>query len=164
MAAEKNLQLLTQVAGRSGRDKSAGKVVLQTYNPRHYCLRLAASQDYVSFFKREISFREATGFPPFATVVRLLYSDENGEKCIELLNRHYSEIERLKNDVRGGFSFLQKMRCPVKRIDKKNTGFRFLCVCPPARRMRLCKEFTKFATKTKKKVTVFAEVNPQNMS
>lgn len=163
MAAEKTFQLLTQVAGRSGRDKSAGKVVLQTYNPRHYCLRLAASQDYVSFFKREIALREATGFPPFATVVRLLYSDENGEKCIELLNRHYSEIERLKNVYGEDFLFLQKMRCPVKRIDKKYR-FQILMRLSAGKTDEIMQRIYEICDKNEKKVTVFAEVNPQNMS
>lgn len=154
---------MTQVAGRSGRDKSAGKVVLQTYNPRHYCLRLAASQDYVSFFKREIALREATGFPPFATVVRLLYSDENGEKCIELLNRHYSEIERLKNVYGEDFLFLQKMRCPVKRIDKKYR-FQILMRLSAGKTDEIMQRIYEICDKNEKKVTVFAEVNPQNMS
>ena len=60
LAAEKTFQLLTQVAGRSGRDKRQGKVILQTYTPRHYCLQYAARQDYLGFYKREINL-EHTG-------------------------------------------------------------------------------------------------------
>lgn len=163
MAAEKTFQLLTQVAGRSGRDSAAGKVVLQTYNPRHYCLRLAASQDYISFFKREIGLREAAGFPPFAQVVRILYTDEDGEKCIRLLNRHFSEIERLKNEFGESFLFLQKMRCPVKRIDKKYR-FQILMRLSADKADEIMRRVYEICDKNEEKVTVFAEVNPQNMS
>lgn len=163
MASEKTFQLLTQVAGRSGRDSVAGKVILQTYNPRHYCLRLAASQDYISFFKREIGLREATGFPPFAQVVRILYTDENGEKCIQQLNRHFSEIERLKNEYGNSFLFLQKMRCPVKRIDKK-FRFQILMRLTSDKADEIMRKVYEICDKNEEKVTVFAEVNPQNMN
>ncbi len=65
LATERTFELITQVAGRSGRDAETGTVVLQTYTPTHYCLQLASKQDYKSFYKREISLREAGGFPPF---------------------------------------------------------------------------------------------------
>ena len=96
-------------------------------------------------------------------MVRLLYSDENGEKCIELLNRHYSEIERLKNVYGEDFLFLQKMRCPVKRIDKKYR-FQILMRLSAGKTDEIIQRIYEICDKNEKKVTVFAEVNPQNMS
>ena len=55
-ACEKTFSLLTQVAGRSGRGEAKGKVIIQTYNPEHYCVQDASKHDYVSFFEKEITF------------------------------------------------------------------------------------------------------------
>ena len=57
-AAERTFQLLTQVAGRAGRGDLPGPVLIQTINPDHYAVRLAAAQDYEAFYQKEIEFRE----------------------------------------------------------------------------------------------------------
>ena len=63
-ASERTFQLITQAAGRAGRGKELGKVVIQTYDPEHYCIRTAAAQDYESFYEEEISYRMVAGYPP----------------------------------------------------------------------------------------------------
>ncbi len=63
-AAEKTFQLLTQAAGRSGRGKLAGDVVIQTYRPEHFSIQSAADQNYDVFFEREIQYRRNAGYPP----------------------------------------------------------------------------------------------------
>ena len=96
LATERTFQLITQVAGRSGRDEATGKVVLQTYTPTHYCLQLAAKQDYNGFYKKEISLREAGCFPPFCEIVRILYQGEREQECIDDLTSQYAELTNLK--------------------------------------------------------------------
>ena len=68
-SAERTFQLLVQAAGRAGRGKRPGDVVIQTYRPEHYAVSAAAAQDYRMFFKNEMAYREAGGYPP---AVRLL--------------------------------------------------------------------------------------------
>jgi len=68
-ASERTFQLLAQVAGRAGRAEAPGKVVLQTYQPDHPAVRLAASHDYESFYAEEIRARDEVGYPPFARLV-----------------------------------------------------------------------------------------------
>ena len=92
-----------------------------------------------------------------------MYTDEDGEKCIRLLNRHFSEIERLKNEFGEIFLFLQKMRCPVKRIDKKYR-FQILMRLSADKADEIMRRVYEICDKNEEKVTVFAEVNPQNMS
>ena len=70
-ASERTFQLLAQVAGRAGRAEAPGKVVLQTYQPDHPAVRLAASHDYESFYDEEIRARDEVGYPPFARLVSL---------------------------------------------------------------------------------------------
>ena len=61
---ERTFQLLTQAAGRAGRDELPGKVVIQTYDPENYSIRAAAAQDYRGFYEQEILFRKLAGYPP----------------------------------------------------------------------------------------------------
>lgn len=76
-AGERTFQLLTQAAGRAGRSALAGEVVIQTYQPEHYAVVHAASQDYEGFYKEEISYRDLMGYPPVAHMMAVLVlSDE----------------------------------------------------------------------------------------
>ena len=63
-AAERTFQLLTQAAGRAGRGTRPGQVVIQTYKPDHYAIRLAARQDYEAFYEEEIRYRSLLLYPP----------------------------------------------------------------------------------------------------
>lgn len=164
LAAERTFQLITQVAGRSGRDKETGTVVLQTYTPTHYCLQFAAKQDYIGFYKREISLREAGSFPPFCEIVRIIYQGEREQECIDDLTEQYAELSNLKKANPTDFIYMDKMRCPLRRAEKK---YRFQIL------LKLSKEnlqtvlpqiYAVCDSKKKDTVQVFVERNPQNLS
>lgn len=72
-SAETVFQLLTQVAGRSGRSDLPGEVILQTFLPDHPVLKLAAAQDYDAFYKAEIEERRLFCYPPFIHLVKCLF-------------------------------------------------------------------------------------------
>jgi primosomal protein N' (replication factor Y) (superfamily II helicase) len=80
-AAENTFALVTQVAGRAGRAGSPARVVVQTSNPDHYALRRAVAHDYLGFYREELPSREIFGFPPFAELAVLTYSDEDPERA-----------------------------------------------------------------------------------
>lgn len=61
---EQTFGLLTQAAGRAGRGAVPGNVVIQTYQPDHYCIAAAASQDYEAFYSQEMAYRRLLGYPP----------------------------------------------------------------------------------------------------
>jgi primosomal protein N' (replication factor Y) len=71
-SGERTFQLLTQVAGRTGRGSERGRVVVQTYLPEHYTVSLAREQSYTPFFEREISERKTLGYPPFSRLVSMV--------------------------------------------------------------------------------------------
>ena len=164
LSTERTFQLITQVAGRSGRDKDVGTVVLQTYTPTHYCLVLAAKQDYYSFYKKEINLREASAFPPFAEIIRILYVGEKEKDCIDQLTEQYAELTNLKSKYSSEFYYMDKMRCPLKRAEKK---YRFQIL------IKLSKDNVKeilpqiYAVcdgKKRSSVQISVERNPQNLS
>lgn len=71
-AGERTFQLLTQAAGRAGRGREEGEVVIQTYSPEHYSIQTAARQDYCAFYEEEMSYREMMGYPPAAELLAAL--------------------------------------------------------------------------------------------
>ncbi len=76
-SAERTFQLLTQVAGRSGRGERPGRVLFQTNKPDHYALRAAADQDYATFYRAETAERRDPPYPPFRKLVNLLFDGKD---------------------------------------------------------------------------------------
>lgn len=70
-AQEKTFQILTQVAGRAGRGKEQGRVLIQTYDPNYSVLRYVVNHDYEGFKKEELGFRQEFWYPPFCDLIRL---------------------------------------------------------------------------------------------
>ncbi len=73
-AAERTFQLLTQVAGRAGRDASPGRVIVQTFSPDHYAIRPVVDHDFERFYLEELGHRAALGYPPFGHLAHALVS------------------------------------------------------------------------------------------
>lgn len=83
-ASEKSFQLFTQMAGRAGRGEIPGKVVLQTYNPRHPSILHTMQHDFRGFAEEELRIRSEFGYPPFSRLARILVTAPNSpmaEKC-----------------------------------------------------------------------------------
>ena len=118
-SAERSFQLLTQVAGRAGRGHIPGEVVIQTYQPEHYALKAAASQDYRSFFESEFARRRRDLYPPFTLLVRLLCQAPAEEDARATSAALYSQVEQLLKERPGlkkRVLFYREDEAPVKRI------------------------------------------------
>jgi primosomal protein N' (replication factor Y) (superfamily II helicase) len=100
-AGERAFQVLTQVAGRSGRSPLGGQVIMQTFQPENYAVQAAAHHDYTGFYQQELENRRRIGYPPFAKLARLEYrARESGmaeEKAVNLAEQLKLWIEQ------GGF-------------------------------------------------------------
>lgn len=90
-AAERTFQLLTQAAGRAGRGKTHGEVVIQTYSPDHYSIQMAAVQDYEGFYDAEIAYRDLMGYPPVNHLLAVLMTGED-EKYLEMAAGYLKEF------------------------------------------------------------------------
>ena len=77
---ERAFSLLTQVVGRSGRGRYTGKAMIQTYTPENPIFQMAASQDYLSFYREEIALRQAMLYPPFVDICMVGFSGQQQEK------------------------------------------------------------------------------------
>ena len=94
-ASERTFQLITQVAGRSGRNEKEGIVIMQTYDSEHYAIEAAANYNYEGFMKSEIFLRKQMNCPPFTYLFYTIFvcNDENlviGE--IKKLAEYYKSI------------------------------------------------------------------------
>ncbi len=79
-AGERTFQLLTQAAGRAGRGNIPGEVIIQTYNPDHYCFEKVKNHDYKDFFINECTLRKETGYPPFSRLANIVWEGEDHEE------------------------------------------------------------------------------------
>jgi primosomal protein N' (replication factor Y) len=81
-AAERTFQLLTQVAGRSGRGAEPGEVIIQAFHPDHYAIECSSRQDYESFYEKESRFRRIMKYPPYAVMANLLVQASSAESGV----------------------------------------------------------------------------------
>lgn len=89
-AGERTFQLIVQAAGRAGRDKIPGKVLLQTMRPDHPIIKAGAAQDFEAFVSKELTFRRSVGYPPFARMILIEVSSEKDT----LLARQAEKIDQ----------------------------------------------------------------------
>jgi primosomal protein N' (replication factor Y) len=120
-AAERTFQLLTQVAGRAGRGSLPGIVLVQTINPDHYAVRLAAAQDYQGFYEKELNFRRMMHYPPFAAMANVLVRSEKKEMAM----RMSTELGYLLNPPPEQLRVMGPAEAPVPRL-KNEYRYQFL--------------------------------------
>ncbi len=129
-AAERTFQLLTQSAGRAGRGSLPGIVLIQTINPDHYAIRYAAAQDYNGFYEKELQFRRAMRYPPFAALANVLIRHEKQEQAL----RMSAELGSLLEPAPEGIKILGPAEAPVQRLHNE---FRYQLLIKAAHRKTL---------------------------
>ena len=139
-AAERTFQLLTQVAGRAGRGSLPGTVLVQTINPDHYAVRLAAAQDYAAFYEKELQFRRFMHYPPFTAMANILVRSEKQEEAMRMsgeLAEHIgpapekmkimgpaeAPVQRLKAEYRYQFLIKSGSRKALNELLRSAQGF-----------------------------------------
>lgn len=151
--AERAFHLLTQVAGRTGRGSSCGRVIFQTYNPEHYALQFAKLHDYEGFYNEEIENRRILAYPPFSELFKFGFSGidrqavvaatqsfrklltlvleehraELGENRLEILGPSPALIEKVNNRYRHQIiikSDLPELMCLIVRDAWQRFSFR----------------------------------------
>jgi primosomal protein N' (replication factor Y) len=158
---ERTFQLLTQVAGRSGRAEEKGKVVLQTFDPENDVLRFATAYDYEGFYQNEISLRAAMAFPPFSKIVRVLITGEDDKKTLEGLRDVFFGLKELYERNADKFLFFDKMRSPIKRLQNK---YRYQVLMRLSDTSVLPQIYALCAEIRNRDVLVTVEENPSSMS
>jgi primosomal protein N' (replication factor Y) len=140
-AAERTFQLMTQVAGRSGRGNQRGEVVIQSYFPDHYTFQLAVTQRFEDFYARESTYRKAMFYPPFAALAGVMVNDrdparaaararEVGEfldslrlKAVRILGPAPAPLERIKQVHRHQLLIKSMSRTTLHQMLERLQGY-----------------------------------------
>ncbi len=119
-AGERTFQLLTQAAGRAGRGREPGEVVIQTYSPEHYAVWTAANQDYEAFYEEEIAYRTLMGYPPAETLLAVLVAGEDEkhlETACEYLKAYAERVNHHQASIVGPASpYVSKVNDVYRRV------------------------------------------------
>jgi primosomal protein N' (replication factor Y) len=116
-SAERTFQLLSQVAGRTGRGESAGRVVVQTESPEHPAIRAAAEHDYHAYAGLEMKLREELSYPPFTRIVRLLVQGKAEKRVADAAHRVTAAVRQAADT--GGVEVLGPAPAPIERLGEK---------------------------------------------
>ncbi len=133
-STERTFQLLTQVAGRSGRGDRTGEVIIQTYNPKHYAVVTAQNQDFNSFVEMEMAGRKALVYPPYVRTARLVFSHSDAvflknqldslKPYLKNLEHYYEKAgktgtDKNKDVSHSVFAILGPVATPIHKINNK---------------------------------------------
>ncbi|MBU1429783.1 primosomal protein N' [Myxococcota bacterium] len=117
-SAERTFQLLTQVAGRAGRADRPGRVLIQTWDPQHFCLQSVAAHDTEGFAQQELVWRRVQGYPPFHYAVSFRFQGVDAEEVARLARATTQVIE-----VAGANDLTWRVRgpapAPIERLRRR---------------------------------------------
>ena len=161
-ANERTFQILTQVAGRAGREQLDGKVVIQTYNPDNFSIICAQKQDYEMFYNTEIALREQLKYPPFCDIILIGFNSLSEKEIIDASTKIYNY---LKTNLNGQeFNVLKPMPSPIDKIQNR---YRWRIIIKGNMTetandvLNTC--LRKFYNSNYKNTRVSVDVNPNNM-
>ena len=118
-SAERTFQILSQVAGRSGRGKDPGRVIIQTYGPEHYAIQPLIDHDYKNFFAKEIEFRRSLGYPPFGKLINLRLDGPNPEQVeakARIVSKNLRTIQSGNPKYREHIEILGPAPSPIEKL------------------------------------------------
>ena len=120
-SSENTFSLLSQVAGRSGRSKDTGEVIIQTFNPSHYAIKYASGHDFLGFYKEEMNIRRSLKYPPYYFLVYIRISSKDNKLL-------FKEANRIKNTLNNRLSSTIVLGPTPCNIFKKNLKYRYSIV------------------------------------
>ena len=162
-ANERTFQILTQVAGRAGRENLPGKVIIQTYNPDNFAIEFSKEQNYDLFYKTEIELRKQLKYPPFCDIIVIGFSGENQKEISYASNFTYNMLKNALEEY--GINTFMPMPAPIDKIKNK---YRWRIIA----KGNVTEEVTIIINKCMqklyesgigKKTNVVVDVNPTNM-
>ena len=161
-ANERTFQILTQVAGRAGRENLPGKVIIQTYNPSSFPIELSKAQDYDKFYKTEIKLREQLKYPPFCDIILVGFTGEN-EKEIELISLYMYKMMK-QNLEKYKINVFEPMPSPIDKIQNK-LRWRIIAKGNVTNEVNIIinKCLQNIYEKNLKYTKVYVDINPNNM-
>lgn len=161
-ASERTFQILTQVAGRAGREKLPGRVIIQTYNPENFAIECSKKQDYDKFYETEIELRKQLKYPPFCDIISIGLTDIDNNKIKNVSERLYKNIKNLIEKENTNIFIYKPLPCP---IDKIKNRYRWRIIIKGKLTNKLINVINKAIEITNSKTTrIIVDTNPSNLS
>ena len=165
-ANERTFQILTQVAGRAGRENLEGKVIIQTYNPDNFSIQCAKKQDYDIFYQTEIELRKQLKYPPFCDIIVISFNSLNEQEIKKVSEFMYKLINQkmIELNLNENCKIFKPMPAPIDKIQNKYR-WRIILKCNMTEEInKLLNESLKnIYEKNLKTTKVNIDVNPNNM-
>lgn len=163
-ANERTFQLLTQVAGRAGRDKDKGNVIIQTYNPDSMAIEYSKQQNYKVFYNTEIIIRKQLKYPPFCDIILIGFSSENENSVIKTAKYMYTKIKEKIINEKLPIILYKPVPAPVDKI-KNKIRWRLIIKCKFDEKIinALNSCMQELQNQNIKDVKTIVDVNPTNM-
>ena len=163
-AAEKTYQLITQVTGRAGRGETRGKVIIQTLQPDHYAISLAAGNDYKALVERELAIRQEVGFPPYCRLVFIIVEDL--EDRVARTSSH-TMVDLARNwcrthDHSQSLSVLGPAPAPLERL-RDRYRWQILLKSTSLRLLHSLVDWISTAFQPPARTRVIIDIDPENM-
>jgi primosomal protein N' (replication factor Y) (superfamily II helicase) len=155
-ASESVFQLITQVAGRSGRGVLPGEVVIQTFMPDNRIIALAAKQDYPTFYKEEIETRKVFHYPPFTKMVKITFSGMDQALTQEIGNRVHTHLSQALSSHFAVHPVIPSGHAKIKNLYRFQCLIRGPSVTPINRALESLRERLNIPAKIK----ILIDVNP----
>lgn len=159
---ERTFQILTQVAGRAGRENLPGEVIVQTYNPENFAIECSQKQDYDLFYETEIELRKQLKYPPFCDIISIGLTDTEEAKIKKVANQIYRSIH---NDIQKEnlpILIYKPLPCP---IDKIKNRYRWRIILKGKLNNKVIDMINKAIENTNSKTTrIIVDTNPTNLN
>ena len=123
---ERTFQILTQVAGRAGREGNNGNVIIQTYNPDNFAIECSKLQNYKMFYDEEIKFRKLLKYPPFCDIIKIEINDINKNQIVSTATQIYDNL--VKQNENNIMEIYKPMPAPIDKI-KNRYRWRIIIRC-----------------------------------
>ena len=164
-STERTFQLITQVAGRAGRAEKRGRVIVQTYEPDHYGIQLAAAQDFRAFYRKESAFRRSALYPPFTQIVRIVYSgkDEKQVRAAAEKDEASFNVWLDREGLRGDVVHMRAHEAPISLLRGEHRWQLFLKMYFKGDVDAACARMQAMADAAPEGVRAELEVNPANL-
>ena len=164
-STERTFQLITQVAGRAGRAEKRGRVIVQTYEPDHYGIQLAAAQDFRAFYRKESAFRRSALYPPFTQIVRIVYSgkDEKQVRAAAEADEKRFNTWLDEENMRGDVVQMRAHEAPISLLRGEHRWQLFLKMYFKGDVNAACARMQAMADAAPEGVRAELEVNPANL-
>ncbi len=165
-ANERTFQMLTQVAGRAGREEKQGKVIIQTYNPDNFSIECAKKQDYNLFYNTEIMIRKQLKYPPFCDIIVIGITSNKEQEAIQITKKIHQYLKNRVVKENLGIILYQGMPAPIDKI-KNKYRYRIIIKCKFGEEMILLIEdvinqYNQMKESKNENARLMIDLNPNN--